>query len=210
MKDVFKIVLAAGAILAGGMAQAQEAAAPAEGTTTEVATNRTDIANNTAFGDWVVQCEAVTVSRTICRVVQELTRTDDDSLVVRFIALPTGPTDAILLAQVPIGAYLPGGAVYRLDNLEDAAAEPDPAEQREMIWQRCLGDLCEAAVAITTEEMAQFTEVGGILFGYRPDIDAEPTIVRADVSRFAEAISAIRTGEEHAAEAPQAADDAQD
>lgn len=186
MKNLLKAGVVIMALLTGGAVQAQGAGATVP---------QTEIANNTAFGDWVVQCEAVTVSRTICRLVQELTRTDDNALVVRFIALPTGEGDAILLAQVPIGAYLPGGAVYRLDNLDAAAAEPDPAEQREMIWQRCLGDLCEAAIAVSGPEMEAFTAEGGILFGYRPDVGADPVIVRADVSRFAEAISAIRRSE---------------
>lgn len=185
MKRLFGVTLAA-AFLAH-MAVAQEAETPAEDAAEAPAETvaSTEIANNTAFGDWVVQCEAISVSRNICRIVQELTLVDSNDLVVRFIALPAADGTAILLAQVPIGVYLPGGAVYRL-----ADREEDP--QREMIWQRCLGDLCEAALQIETEEMASFTEAGAILFGYRPDIEAEPVIIRADMSRFAEAIEAIR------------------
>lgn len=186
MKNLLRLGVVMTALLASGTLQAQNQ---------DAATPQNEVANNTAFGDWVVQCEAVTVSRTVCRLVQELTRTDDNALVVRFIALPTAEEDAILLAQVPIGAYLPGGAVYRLDNLDTDAVDPDPAAQREMIWQRCLGDLCEAAIAVSTQEMAAFTTEGGILFGYRPDVAADPVIVRADVSRFAEAINAIRRSE---------------
>ena len=175
------------AAIFGQMALAQEAEAPAEGAAEETTetTASTEVANNTAFGDWVVQCEAISVSRNVCRIVQELTLVDSNDLVVRFIALPTADGTAILLAQVPIGVYLPGGAVYRL-----ADREEDP--QREMIWQRCLGELCEAALQIEPEEMASFAEAGAILFGYRPDIEAEPVIVRADMSRFSEAIEAIR------------------
>lgn len=198
MKNLIRTSLVIVGILAGSLSNAQEAAesdetVAADGATTAVSTNEGEIANNTAFGDWVVQCEAVTVSSTVCRLVQELTRTDDNTLVVRFIALPSGTDEAILLAQVPIGAYLPGGAVYRLDNLDEATSEGDPSEQREMIWQRCLGDLCEAAIAVSPAEMAEFTAETGILFGYRPDVEADPLIVRADVARFAEAIDAIRT-----------------
>jgi invasion protein IalB len=185
VKRLFGVTLVAA--FCAQMALAQEAEAPAEAApeeTTET-TATTEIANNTAFGDWVVQCEAISVSRNICRIVQELTLVDSNDLVVRFIALPAADGTAILLAQVPIGVYLPGGAVYRL-----AEREEDP--QREMIWQRCLGELCEAALQIEAEEMASFTEAGAILFGYRPDIEAEPVIVRADMTRFAEAIEAIR------------------
>lgn len=174
--------------LCGQLALAQDAEAPAEaapGATAETVAT-TEVANNTAFGDWVVQCEAISVSRNICRIVQELTTVDGNNLVVRFIALPAAEGTAILLAQVPIGVYLPGGAVYRLAERED-----DP--QREMIWQRCLGELCEAALQIEAAEMQAFAEAGAILFGYRPDIEAEPVIVQADMSRFGEAIEAIRS-----------------
>lgn len=181
MKRLLGATLAAALLVAP--AYAQEEAAPAEATPETPAS--TEIANNTAFGDWVVQCEAVSVSRNVCRIVQELTLVDSNNLVVRFIALPAADGTAVLLAQVPIGVYLPGGAVYRL-------AEREEEEQREMIWQRCLGELCEAALSITPEEMASFSDAGAILFGYRPDIQAEPVIVRADVTRFAEAIEAIR------------------
>lgn len=180
MKITFGIVLAAATLFAGATF-AQEATAPAVDTKATA-----DVANNASFGDWIVKCEAITMSRTVCRTVQELTTTESNALVVRFIALPAQDGGAVLLAQVPIGAYLPGGAVYRLEN------QPD-AEQREMIWQRCLGQLCEAAVAIDADEMKLLTEAGGILFGYRPEPAADPVIVRADVSRFAEGIEAIRT-----------------
>ena len=187
MKRLLGTILAASLLAAPALGDEKKPAAKpgAESAAATPAAAGTEIANNTAFGDWVVQCEAVTTSRNVCRIVQELTRVDSQELVVRFIALPAAEDTAILLAQVPIGVYLPGGAVYRLEGKDDE-------EQREMIWQRCLGDLCEAALSITPEEMAQFTESGGVLFGYRPDIEAEPVIVRADVSGFAAAVGALR------------------
>lgn len=150
-----------------------------------------EIANNTQFGDWIVTCEAVTISRTSCRLLQELSLVESNSLVARFIAFPAAEGSAVLLAQVPMGVYLPGGAVYRF-------ADDEEAEQREMVWQRCLGDVCEAAIALTPEELSAFTEAGSLLFGYRADVQSEPIIAEVDVSRFAEAIAAIA-----AAEAPE-------
>lgn len=143
-----------------------------------------EIANNTQFGDWIVTCEAVTISRTSCRLLQELSLVETQTLVARFIAFPAAEGSAILLAQVPMGVYLPGGAVYRFANDEEA-------EQREMIWQRCLGDICEAAIALTPEELGLFAEAGSLLFGYRADVQSEPIIAAVDVSQFAEAIAAI-------------------
>lgn len=143
-----------------------------------------EVANNTAFGDWVVNCEAVTTTQNVCRLVQVLSTTQDDALVVRFVGI-AGPDDtAILLAQVPMGVYLPGGAVFGTEgSTED--------EQMEMIWQRCLGRICEAAIALSAEDIAKFTDAGSMLFGYRMQVEADPIVVRVDVSRFGEALAAI-------------------
>lgn len=188
MKRLLGTILAASLLTAPALAEDTKPPAKpgSEAAAAGAATGGSEIANNTAFGDWVVQCEAVTTSRNVCRIVQELSRADTNELVVRFIALPAAEDTAILLAQVPIGVYLPGGAVFRLEGKDDE-------EQREMIWQRCMGNLCEAALSIDADEMAKFAEAGGILFGYRPDIQAEPVIVRAEVARFGEAIAAIGT-----------------
>ena len=145
--------------------------------------------NNTLFGDWMVSCEAVSVSRVACSLRQQLTLTENDQLIVQMIAVPAEDGTAILLAQVPIGAYLPAGAVYRFDNGNEGE------EQRSMIWQRCLGELCEAAIQLDAEELAHFAENDRLLFGYRPDIGAEPLIVALDISRFNEALAAISGGD---------------
>lgn len=140
-----------------------------------------EIANNTAFGDWIIVCEAVTIRQTVCRLVQELSLRDSDRMLARFIALPV-EDGAILVAQLPMGVYLPGGAVFRFSEMDE---EP----QREMIWQRCFGDVCEAAIPLPDEELAIFARAEAMLFGFRMDADAEPIVLRVDVSRFAEALN---------------------
>lgn len=147
-----------------------------------------EVANNSSFGDWLIRCEAITVSKNACRLVQELTLREGNALVARFIALPVKDGAAVLLAQVPIGVYLPGGAVYRL-------ADTEGEEQREMIWQRCLGELCEAAISLSAEEIEKFATAKGILFGYRANAEADPIVVRVDVAEFANAITAIAAKE---------------
>lgn len=151
-------------------------------------TETPEVANNTLFGDWIVTCQAVTVTRNICRLMQEQKLRDSDTLVTRLIAFPAEEGGAVLLAQVPMGVYLPGGAVFR----QESDAE---AEQKEMIWQRCLGDICEAALALNAEELAEIAEGGAILFGYRGDIASEPIITRVDMTRFGEGLEALRVAE---------------
>ncbi|MBQ1202317.1 MAG: invasion associated locus B family protein [Loktanella sp.] len=147
-----------------------------------------EVGNNTSFGDWLVNCEAVTTTRVACSLLQELSLAETDQLIVRFIVVPAEDDAAIILAQVPIGAYLPGGAVFRLDN------EDEDVPQRSMIWQRCLGPLCEAALRLDAEELARFAENDQMLFGYRPALEADPIVVGVDIAQFNDALEAIRGG----------------
>ncbi|MFC0278220.1 invasion associated locus B family protein [Falsigemmobacter intermedius] len=152
---------------------APEAAAPVQ-----------DLANYTAFGSWLVNCEALSVKRSVCRLTQELTLKDSGELVVRLVALPV-KDGALLFAQVPQGVYLPGGAVYRIADKEDLP-------QREMIWQRCLGGVCEAATGLDEAELETLSGAESVLFGYRMDADGEPLIVKVEMSRFSEGVAALR------------------
>ena len=172
--------------MAASVASGQESAVP-DGATEEAAdavADPMDIPNNTAFGDWILTCEAATVRRTVCRLVQEQSLRETGEIIARFIAAPVAD-GAILLAQVPMGVYLPGGAVYRF-------AENEALEQREMIWQTCTQGLCEAAAPLDEEELALFAEEEALLFGFRPAADAEPVILRVDISRFGEAMDMLR------------------
>lgn len=168
-------------------AQAQtEAGGVANAATDESAVTElpADLPNNAQFGDWVVTCEAATVQRNVCRLEQEQSLRESGQFVARFIAVPVAD-GAILLAQTPMGSYLPGGAVYRF-------ASDESIEQREMIWQRCLGNICEAAAPLDQEELALFAESEALLFGFRMAADADPIILRVDISRFTEALDALR------------------
>ncbi len=122
--------------------------------------------------------------KTACSLVQEQRMKEGGQLVARFVAVPVSD-GAILLAQVPMGVYLPGGAVYRFADNEEIA-------QREMIWQRCAENVCEAAAPLDEAELALFAEEEALLFGFRPTAESEPVILRVDIRRFAEAVQKIR------------------
>ncbi|SHM06879.1 Invasion protein IalB, involved in pathogenesis [Roseovarius litoreus] len=166
-----------GIIAAAGMAataQAQEAAQ----TATE------EMRNGQMVGDWVVVCEAVTISQNQCRMVQEQSLRETGEMIARFIAVPVSD-GAILLAQVPMGVYLPGGAVYRFSG-------KDEIEQRNMIWQRCADTVCEAAAPLSEEELALFAESEALLFGFRETSDGDPVVLSVGIEGFAEAIEKLR------------------
>ena len=177
----FALTLSLGAMPVHAQTEGEDAAATDESAVTELPA---DLPNNAQFGDWVVTCEAATVQRNVCRLEQEQSLQESGQFVARFIAVPVAD-GAILLAQTPMGSYLPGGAVYRF-------ASDESIEQREMIWQRCLGSICEAAAPLDQEELALFAESEALLFGFRMAADADPIILRGDISRFTEALDALR------------------
>lgn len=167
--------------LAGSVAAQQSAEAPEAA---ETATGVADVANGTQFGDWVISCEAETIRRTVCRLVQTLTLQESDELVAQFIAVPA-QDGAVLIAQVPMGVFLPGGAVYRF-------ADDESLEQREMIWQSCQGQVCEAAYPLDEEELALMGAHSSLLFGYRFAADSEPIVVEVDISEFTRGMQILR------------------
>lgn len=183
----FATFVAASFMFAGGaLAQGADTEIGADATPeTTLDTTPKPVANNSTFGSWIVTCQAVTTRDTACRLVQEQSLTETNQLVARFIALPGEEDSAILLAQVPMGVYLPGGAVYRVAGREDL-------EQRSLIWQRCLGQLCEAAIKLEADEIETMADGGAILFGYRLDAGADPIILRVETAKFAEGVAAIR------------------
>lgn len=143
-----------------------------------------DVANGSAFGNWIVNCQAATIKRTTCQLIQEQSIRETGQMIARFVAIPA--TDgAVLLAQAPMGVYLPGGAVYRF-------AGADDIEQREMSWQSCAGNLCEAAVAISEDELKLFAEHEAILFGFQMQAGADPVVIRVNIQDFARAIGLLR------------------
>lgn len=181
------IALAAAAFFAAGAGFAQSTdEAQNDDTLNEAVTQNEAIANNSAFGNWLLNCEAITTADVRCRLVQLLSRAEDNALIVQFIVLAAGDGTHLLLAQTPIGVYLPGGAVYRFADNEDV-------EQREMIWQRCIGDICEAAIRIDEAERALFAEHDTLLFGFRVDVETDPIIVGVDISEFENALKALDT-----------------
>ncbi len=144
-----------------------------------------DVAINTQFGQWVVSCQAVTVNTNVCRLLQEQVLRDSNVLVARFIVQPVENGAAVMLAQVPGDVYLAGGAVYRLDGDEDGP-------QREMIWQRCMGGICEAALVLEADEIEAMNAAGAILFGYRMEPTSDPIVTLVDLEAFATGLDALR------------------
>ncbi|MCR9087935.1 MAG: invasion associated locus B family protein [Rhodobacteraceae bacterium] len=133
------------------------------------------------FGDWVLVCDGGQP----CRLIQQQTERETGDLAVRMIALKVDG-GAVLAAQMPMGVHLPSGAVYRLEVPED---EP----QRQMVWQRCMDDICEAAIQLDERELELFGENDAILFAYRLTPQDEPRIMQVSLGGFLDGLE--RTGE---------------
>lgn len=141
-------------------------------------------ADGTAFGDWLVTCREAAGGGQECRMVQKLTRSDDRSLVVRFIAVPGPDGGAGLLAQVPMGVHLPAQPALRL-------AEPETAPSRPFVWQRCMGDVCEAGRMLSAAEVAELSAAGAFLFGYKLTRDGAPLVVQVSAAQLGAGLAAI-------------------
>lgn len=133
------------------------------------------------FGDWVKICEGGQP----CRLVHQQTMRDSGDLALRLIAMKTDQ-GAVLAAQLPMGVHLPSGAVFRL-------RLPENAPQEQMVWQRCLNKVCEAAIQLGPDELAKFAENDAMLFAYRMDPSDEPRVMQVSLSGFNEGLA--QTGE---------------
>lgn len=145
----------------------------------------TEIGNGSTFGSWEVVCDAVTTQRVSCRLVQTQTLTETGELVVRMLVYPQPEGGALLIAQVPIGIYLPGGAVYRSEASEDAPVTG-------LVWQRCLGEICEAALALDAAKVGELVASDAILFAYQVNPGEDRRVVRVDLAEFEAGLAAIQ------------------
>ena len=133
------------------------------------------------FGDWVLVCDGGQP----CRLIQQQTERETGDLAVRMIALKVDD-GAVLAAQMPMGVHLPSGAGYRFETPED---EP----QRQMVWQRCMDNICEAAIQLDEQELEFFGQNDSILFAYRLTPQDEPRIMQVSLAGFLDGLE--RTGE---------------
>lgn len=132
------------------------------------------------FGDWVLVCDGGQP----CRLIQQQTERESGALAVRLIALKVDE-GAVLAAQVPMGVHLPSGAVYRFET-------PEGEPQRQMIWQRCMDEICEAAIQLDEDELALLGQNDALLFAYRMSPQDEPRIMQVSLAGFADGLE--RTG----------------
>jgi len=133
------------------------------------------------FGDWVRVCEG----EQPCRLVYQQTMRESRELVLRLIAMKTRQ-GAIMAAYLPMGVHFPSGAVFRMENASDGA-------QEQMIWQRCHGEICEAAIQLDAELLDKFDQDEAILFAYRMNPKEEPRVMRVRLEGFSEGLA--QTGE---------------
>lgn len=132
------------------------------------------------FGDWVLVCDGGQP----CRLIQQQTISESGELALRIIAIKT-EEGGVMAVQVPMGVHLPSGAVYRLRT-------PESEPQRQMIWQRCQSDVCEAAIQLDARELDLFSATDALLFAYRQNPQDEPRIIQVRLAGFMEGLE--RTG----------------
>ena len=164
-------------------ALAQEVATPSEPAAEPV----TEIANGQSFGDWLVRCDALGVNRTRCMLSQRVARSDNGALLAEVLAFwsDDSPAAPILVAQAPVGIYLPTSFVLQPEGSED--------DQRlDFIWQSCNQTICEAIGLPDAEKLDQLTGAERLLAGYRPSIGAEARVFPISTKGLAEGVEALK------------------
>ncbi|MEM1360877.1 MAG: invasion associated locus B family protein [Pseudomonadota bacterium] len=133
------------------------------------------------YGSWLQICE----EGQPCRAVQQLAVTQTGEFAARIIGIKV--EDGLwLAAQVPMGVYFPAGAVFKVNTAEDT-----PQEQ--MIWQRCLNGICEAAIQLDSERLEDFSQADQMYFAYRMRPDEDPRLLNVSLDGFIDALEAPRS-----------------
>ncbi len=128
------------------------------------------LVNGARFGAWAVACEAVAVNETACILTQKLIAKADNRFLAEMVLVrPKGEARVILAARVPIGVHFPSGFVMKPEKSEERSA---------LVWQSCNRDLCEAAIELSAEKLAELETGGGATAGYRPSARSEPVVFR--------------------------------
>ena len=160
--------LATGTLLAtSGSAEAQEAR------------------QGTAFGDWLLACEAVGVNRTSCVIRQTLTRRDGGALIadviLRRLEAEDDPRIALVLVT-PTGMFLPEAPGMAID----AGGETLPLQ-----WRSCDAQRCVASRVLTEDDVASLSGGGRMSLGYRPVNRDEPVIFSVSLDGVTAGLAAL-------------------
>jgi invasion protein IalB len=145
------------------------------------------VMNGQAFGAWTVSCEAIAAGETVCVLNQQLVRDTDQVFLAQFLALWSDDgTKRYILARVPTGVYLPFGMA-----LKPEASEGE-TDLRQMVWQSCNGQICEALVEFGPEEIAAFVgpEIT-VLASYQPGLGKDPVVFRFSMDGIVEGMDAL-------------------
>lgn len=159
-------------------------ALPLAATAQEAATG---VANGQSFGDWLVRCDALGMNRTRCMLSQRVARSDSGALLAEILAFWSDDTPAapILVAQAPVGVYLPTAFVLQPEGSED--------DQRlDFVWQSCNQTICEAIGLPDAEKLGQLTGIERLLAGYRPAAGAEASVFPVSTKGLAEGLEALK------------------
>ena len=128
------------------------------------------LVNGARFGQWAVACEAIAVNETACILTQKLIAKADNRFLAEMVLVrPKGESRLILAARVPIGVHFPSGFVMKPEKSEERSA---------FVWQSCNRDICEAAIELSAEKLAELEKTGGATAGYRPNARSEPVVFR--------------------------------
>lgn len=141
------------------------------------------VVNGQVFDEWRVACQAIAVNETACGLVQTLTNTANNSLLIEFQAVWTGGEAPVqVVARVPVGAHLPSGLSIGSEGAE---------ERQNFVWQTCGPRLCEASLTAPLTSLQALEGETPVVIGYRPAPRAEALVFRSTFTGLSAGLTAL-------------------
>ena len=110
------------------------------------------------IGDWTFQCLAVSATQNVCALTQVLGNPKTNQRILALTLRAAGKDNKLLLlAQAPLGVFLPAGLVGKIDD----------REQFNFSWQRCTRQGCQAAAQINDARKAALKAGKNLLLGFK-------------------------------------------
>ena len=134
------------------------------------------------IGDWIFNCEALSVTETVYMLTQTIVKADSNQPVLQLALRKFGTGQGlVLIVNVPLGIYLASGIVGKVDE----------GEQFNLIWQSCVTQGCQAALGVD-DRLKKAMQTGKQLFiGFKPRPGAETFTIAVSLKGVTAGLKAL-------------------
>lgn len=135
------------------------------------------------FGDWGVICESPDNGKTEkCFITQTQDMKDKGRLLQTSIGYLGPNNEPIIIAKLPLGIYIPGGAAYKVGQ----------EAQVSMVIQRCTNDGCVAVGPLPEAVLKAMNAGSEAVIGVMPAVNAKTVTIALSTKGFKEAFASLK------------------